>query len=165
MPRATHSIVLASIFAASVFAPLSGCGRGPDLRTASIAQRVSVDQGRARDAISAYRREHGRGGLQLDPTLEAAAGSQALAMASSGVLSHTVAGSLADRLAAVHVQGAADENVSGGYATLAAALQGWRNSPPHDANLLDPKMRRMGIGSAYAEQARYHQYWSLILAD
>lgn len=158
--RRAHSLWLVGALAACVAA----CSHSP--RVLSPAEPISVDQAAARDIISAYRREHGLGPLVVDPSLQAAAAAQAMAMASAGELSHTVAGTLAQRLDAAHIQArAADENVSGGYATLAAAIQGWRQSPPHDANLLDPKMTRMGLGGASSPTARYHQYWSLILAQ
>jgi uncharacterized protein YkwD len=145
---------------------LASCGRAPIEQPLLATHSVDVDQAEALAMVSEYRREHGLNGLQLDPTLEGAAASQAFAMASANELSHTVAGTLAQRLRAARVPpGAADENVSGGYNSIQSALTGWRKSPPHNANLLDPKMRRMGIGSAYAADSRYHQYWSLILAD
>ncbi|HVB89068.1 MAG TPA: CAP domain-containing protein [Beijerinckiaceae bacterium] len=149
-------------------------GLGCALLTSCTSPRVvsqaafpeEVDESQACKLISAYRVAHGLSGLRLDPELEKAAAAQAMAMASTDTLSHTVAGSLRERLDADHIRNrAAAENVSAGYFTLADAIEGWRRSPPHKANLLDPMMRRMGIGSAYVQNSRFHVYWSLILAD
>jgi uncharacterized protein YkwD len=157
----------AAVAAMSLGLALACCaGPPPQLSREGAARLEPVDQTQAQAMISRYRRAHGLFAVRIDPVLERAAESQALAMASTSTLSHTVAGSLAQRLSNAGLPAtAADENVSGGYFSLDAALAGWRKSPPHDRNLLDPHMRRIGIGSAYAAGARYKQYWSLILAD
>ena len=92
--------------------------------------------------------------------------SQASAMASNNHLSHEIAGSLDHRLnAAHHAKGWAVENVSAGYADADAALGGWERSPPHNLNLLDRKMRRMGIAAADAPGTRFKTYWALMMTD
>ncbi|MDH4051746.1 MAG: CAP domain-containing protein [Rubrivivax sp.] len=40
------------------------------------------------------------------------------------------------------------ENVGWNYPTAETLLQGWRQSPAHHQNLLDPKVARMGIAMA-----------------
>ena len=57
------------------------------------------------------------------------------------------------------------ENVSAGYHTLAEAFSGWRQSPPHNANMLDPAVRRMGIATAYVPGSKYHVFWALVLTE
>ena len=57
------------------------------------------------------------------------------------------------------------ENVSAGYHTLAEAFSGWRDSPPHNRNMLEPKMRRMGIAAAYAPDTKYKVFWALVMTD
>jgi hypothetical protein len=42
----------------------------------------------------------------------------------------------------------AAENISAGYHTLAEAFSGWRDSPPHRANILNPRFDSAGIGVA-----------------
>jgi len=138
----------------------------PHIEESLGAHPEQVDESEARRLISAYRLANGRSALVLDPALEQAAAAQAMAMAQTNTLSHTVAGTLGERLDAAHIiNKAAAENVSAGYSTLADAIAGWRRSPAHNANLLYPPMQRMGIGSAYVKNSKYHVYWSLILAD
>jgi uncharacterized protein YkwD len=57
------------------------------------------------------------------------------------------------------------ENVGAGYHTLAEAFSGWRDSPPHNKNMLTPGVTRMGIATAFAPKSKYKVYWALVLAQ
>jgi uncharacterized protein YkwD len=56
------------------------------------------------------------------------------------------------------------ENISAGYHTLAEAFSGWRDSPPHKANMLKSGVTKMGIAAVYAPNTKYKVFWTLILA-
>jgi uncharacterized protein YkwD len=56
------------------------------------------------------------------------------------------------------------ENIGAGYHTLAEAFSGWRDSPPHRANMLLTGATRMGIAAVYAPGSKYKVFWALILA-
>ena len=56
------------------------------------------------------------------------------------------------------------ENASAGYRTLAEAFSGWRDSPKHNAVMLDGRATRMGIATAYSPGSKYRVFWSLVLA-
>ncbi len=130
------------------------------------ASDARVDAGAAREMISLYRSNHGLGPVAVDPGLESAARAQAMAMARANKLSHEVRGDLTQRLdGAGYTKNAAVENVSAGYHTLAEAFSGWRQSKPHNANMLDPRMRRMGIATAYAPDSKYKVFWALVMTD
>jgi uncharacterized protein YkwD len=58
----------------------------------------------------------------------------------------------------------AAENISAGYHTLAEAFSGWRDSPPHRANMLLNGATRIGIAAVYTPKSKYKVYWALILA-
>ena len=60
---------------------------------------------------------------------------------------------------------AAAENISAGYHTMAEAFSGWRDSPPHRANMLLNGATRMGIAAVYAPKSKYKVFWALILAQ
>ena len=125
-----------------------------------------VDAGAAREMISLYRSNHGLAPVAVDPGLEAAAQTQVTAMARADKLSHEVRGNLGLRLdGAGFTKNAAVENVSAGYHTLAEAFSGWRQSKPHNENMLNPRMRRMGIATAYAPGSKYKVYWALVMTD
>jgi uncharacterized protein YkwD len=139
--------------------------------TSSLYQSMTapgtrLDALAARDMISLYRGNQGLEALTLDPNLMAAAQAQADAMAKADKLSHEVRGSLTERLDRAGSQkSAAVENVSAGYDTMAEVFSGWRQSPPHNANMLAPRMRRMGIAAATNPHTRYKVFWSLMLAN
>lgn len=139
-------------------------GAEPSMYRSLAAAEARVDPAAARDMISLYRRNKGLGALTLDDGLQRVAEAQARDMAQSGNLADR--GALGDRLAGAGVQTpAAVENVSAGYRTLAEAFSGWRDSAPHNARMLDTRVKRMGIATAYAPGAKYKVYWALVLAD
>ena len=146
---------------------LAGCAGLPLQPSKQLsATAASVDLTAAHDMISAYRRAHGLSPVALDPVLVRVAQNQAMAMARADVMSHTVDGGLMARLdGAGAANKAAIENVSAGYESLASAVAGWQHSPEHNANLLDPKMRRMGIAAANAPGSRFKLYWALDMTD
>lgn len=155
---------------------LAGCAEAPSIapqasqepsmyRSLAAAGAV-VDANAARDMISLYRSNKGLGALAVDPGLQRIAEAQARAMAADGKISHDAHGTLTQRLnAAGYGKNIAVENVSAGYHTLAEAFSGWRDSPPHNANMLAKGMKRMGIATAYTPGAKYKVFWTLVLTD
>ena len=160
-------------FLASLGLALSGCSDQPasfagepSFYRSMSAQEARVDPVAARDMVSIYRRNNGLPTLSIDPQLQKEAAAQAMAMAAADSMSHTVRGSLMARLDGVGYQHtAAVENISAGYHTLAEAFSGWRQSPPHNANMLNPKMHRMGIATAFAPGSKYKVFWALVMSD
>ncbi len=139
-------------------------GSEPPMYRSLAAAEARVDPAAARDMISLYRRNSGLGALALDDGLRRVAEAQARDMAQSGDLA--ARGELADRLASAGVQTpAAVENVSAGYHTLAEAFSGWRDSPPHRANMLSRDVTKLGIAASYAPNTKYKVFWTLILAS
>ena len=57
------------------------------------------------------------------------------------------------------------ENISAGYHTLAEAFSGWRDSPPHRANMLKSGVTKLGIAASYAPGTKYKVFWTMILAS
>jgi len=160
--------------AACLALALAGCNAtepGPEILSpephhALASGRAALDEGAAREMISLYRKNNGLAAVANDPVLQKAAQRQANAMAEAGRLDHNVSGPFGKRIAAAgRGSSYAVENVSAGYETFEAALAGWRRSPPHNENLLEPHVRRMGIATAYAPDARYRVYWALIMTD
>jgi uncharacterized protein YkwD len=168
------AIVKRCLWACSALA-LAGCNLtepGPTVSSEppqrhALASRAAVlDERAAREMISLYRKNNGRSEVAADAALQKAAQFQANAMAEAGRLDHNVKGSFVKRIAAAgHRRGYAVENVSAGYESLEAALAGWRRSKLHNDNLLEPHVRRMGIATAYAPDARYKVFWALIMSD
>jgi uncharacterized protein YkwD len=153
---------------------LAGCSSSPVGFTLSgepgfykklNATTAKVDPVAARDMFSIYRVNHGLSRLTIDPALQKAAEEQVLAMARADRMSHEIGGTLMSRLDGRLDHTRAVENISAGYHTLAEAFSGWRESPSHNKNMLNPAMRRMGIATAYVPESKYKVYWALILTD
>src|SRR5262245_56282608 len=104
----------------------------------------------AQGAISGYRKQHGLGGVSVDPALMRLARQQAAAMARSGSLDHNVGGSFASRMGSSN-RSIAAENIAGGTTDLASTLAMWKRSSGHNANLLKPGVSRIGIASAASD--------------
>ena len=91
---------------------------------------------------------------------------QAALMAKRDKLDHAVGKPFAARLkAAGYDAKIAAENIGAGYHTLAEAFSGWRDSPPHRANMLLKGATRMGIAAVYTPKSKYKVYWALELAE
>jgi len=127
---------------------------------------AKLDPQAAASMISLYRQNNGLGGVTVDPELMKLAEQQSQAMASRNKLDHDVKGPLAKRLnASGYPATVAVENVSAGYHTMAEAFSGWRDSPPHKANMLKTGVTNLGIAATYAPNTKYKVFWTLILAS
>jgi uncharacterized protein YkwD len=163
-------------FLASLGLSLGGCSDttptpaattgSPTFYQSLNAGNVAVDPVAARDMISVYRHNHGLATLTIDSVLQDEARAQVDAMAKANEVSHTVRGTLASRISKSSTpRAAAVENVSAGYHTLAEAFSGWRESKPHNDNMLNPRVRRMGIATAYVPGSKYKVFWALVMTD
>jgi uncharacterized protein YkwD len=124
-----------------------------------------LDANAAASMISGYRQNNGLTAVVLDPTLMRLADEQAHAMAARDKLDHDVKGEFGKRMKASGFDAKlAVENVSAGYHTLAEAFSGWRDSPPHRANMLKNGATAMGIAAVYTPNSKYKVFWTLILA-
>jgi len=52
------------------------------------------------------------------------------------------------------------ENLAAGNSTASATFDQWRNSPGHNANMLNANYVAIGIGRAYNASSRYRWYWT-----
>jgi hypothetical protein len=116
------------------------------------------------EMISRYRREHGLSTVKTDPQLTAVAERQAKAMAASGIMDHSVAGSFGSRITSVNANRAA-ENIAAGTKTWAETFRMWQNSPGHNANLLQARADSVGVAVARNEQTRYKIFWAMVIAE
>jgi uncharacterized protein YkwD len=127
---------------------------------------ATLDPQAAASMISLYRQNNGLAGVVVDPDLMKLAAAQSEAMAKRNKLDHDVKGPLEKRLGASgYPAKLAVENVSAGYHTLAEAFSGWRDSPPHRANMLSRDVTKLGIAASYAPNTKYKVFWTLILAS
>jgi uncharacterized protein YkwD len=150
---------------------LGGCAAEAPIEQPSMYLSMAnggakLDPQAAASMISLYRQNNGLGGVTVDPALMNLAEQQSQAMASRNKLDHDVKAPLARRLGASgYTATLAVENVSAGYHTLAEAFSGWRDSPPHKANMLKNGVTKLGIAASYAPNTKYKVFWTLILAS
>ncbi|HHB82586.1 MAG TPA: CAP domain-containing protein [Devosia sp.] len=112
--------------------------------------------------INATRAANGRKPLSYNPILGRAATTHARLMASRGELSHTLGGSLRERVTAAGYRGAVGENLAGGQRTLELAIKGWLESPAHRSTLLNDRFNEFGLAVASGGGA-HKIYWAMIL--
>jgi uncharacterized protein YkwD len=137
----------------------------PTFYNSMAAAGAEVDAKAAASMISGYRRNNGLGVVTLDPHLMRMAQEQARAMASKNRFEHDAAGVFAQRIKhSGYDAKIAVENIGAGYHTLAEAFSGWRDSPPHRANMLHSGVTKMGIATAYSANSKYKVFWALVLA-
>lgn len=148
---------------------LAGCAGGllptglPGFNQNLATADAKLDAKAAQAMISGYRHNNGLAAVSLDPRLMQLAEQQAHAMATRNRLGHDVWRPFSERISAYDASVAA-ENVAAGYDNLTEVFSGWRASPSHRANMLNPGVTKMGIAAVYAPQSRYKVFWSLILA-
>jgi len=111
-------------------------------------QAPSPQTQRILDLTNQARTEHGLPALQWDATLASAAQAHAQRMTDQRTLSHQLPGEpdLPSRAgqAGAHFRTVAENVAMGGNAE--ALQKQWMNSPPHRANILDPRLDHVGIG-------------------
>ena len=149
---------------------LSACADNPPPSQPSFYRSLAqagaeLDANAAQSMISGYRQNNGLDPVTLDAELMRLADVQARAMAKRDKLDHNIAGPFKDRLRKSGFDAKLGaENISAGYHTLAEAFSGWRDSPPHKANMLLKGATRMGIAAVYSPSSKYKVYWTLIVA-
>jgi len=160
------------LLAAMALAALAGCADSyvpkeqPSFYRDLAAPGAELDAAAAASMISGYRANNGLPAVTLDPALMQLAQAQAALMAKRDRLDHDAGKPFTARLkASGYDASAAAENISAGYHTLAEAFSGWRDSPPHRANMLLKGATRIGIAAVYTPASKYKVYWTLILAE
>jgi uncharacterized protein YkwD len=114
--------------------------------------------------ISAYRRAHGLSAVRADSRLSAVALRQAQAMAASGSINHSAAGSFSSRVTPLRKSRAA-ENIAAGFLTFAETLKQWKESAGHRANLLMPGAKKVGVASVANAKSPYRMFWAMVITD
>lgn len=113
--------------------------------------------------VNADRKAQGLAPLSHNALLDRVARAHAADMSQNGFFSHTGSKGTSPRerlKAAGYGPCRTAENIGDGYRTAEAAAKGWRESPPHQRNNLDPKLLEYGVGHA-AEGRK----WVLLLAQ
>ena len=114
---------------------------------AGEASNASDDErfaARLAERVNQYRDRKGAAALSSDASLASIAHEHSAAMAAAKRLSHDGFESRIRRSR----RSLCVENVGWNYRTPDDQLDGWQRSPEHDRNLLDARVKQMGIGVA-----------------
>ena len=139
---------------------------------ASPAQAVSYNSEEIAfvQMLNDYRASNGLGALLVSDAASLACDRHNSDMGKYGFFSHTTGGSdwfavgalPWDRMAACgyDYNTTMGENIAAGYATAAAVFAGWKSSSGHNANMLNPKYRVVGVSLVQLSGSRYGSYWT-----
>lgn len=133
-----------ALVAALLWPVVAGSASVPDLPQAFV-DRVAV-------LVNEYRAQHRLGELSAAETLGRVAEGHSRRMAEVGRPSHD---GFRDRFRAVDSE-LCVENIAAYFESPEALVDGWRRSPAHDRNLLEPRIGRMGL----AARGRYVTFFA-----
>jgi uncharacterized protein YkwD len=164
------ALLLAGLAAAPDVHSAAHCGAAPS--TEEILSRLNAARQRGaacRQAAAPLPAEP----LQWNPSLAAAAAAQSRDMAELDHMSHRDSHdrALPERLAQMGYRfSAAAENVAVGYPSLDAVVEAWLGSESHCDNLMNAKVRELGLACVDAKNTRTGsaaegRYWTLILGS
>lgn len=139
-------------------AALSGCTAGVAPPGSTSPAQLSTETIIAK--INETRSSFGKRPLTYNKRLEAAARTHAQLMASRNTLSHTIGGTLRERVTVAGYTGAVGENLGAGQTTLEKVIQGWLDSRGHRSTLLSPNFTEFGLAAARSSSGK--TYWAFI---
>lgn len=116
------------------------------------------------DLLNQYRVENERVPLLIDPSIQAAAEWMSTDMGVNAYFSHTdsLGRSPWDRMCfyGYCYNTWKGENIAAGFVTGSNVFQGWKDSPGHNANMLGPNYRVMGLARVYTAGSPFGWYWT-----
>jgi len=139
-------------------------------QSGSAATTYDTEELRFLRLINEYRQENGAGPLILSDTLAVAAEHHSKDMAEYGFFAHDTEASSYyrvgskpwDRMAAegYDYNTIRGENLATGTETAEQSFQAWRESPSHNAAMLDGRYRVIGIARVYEPGGKHAWYWT-----
>ena len=126
--------------------------------TRSLAQDPAVTE--VVRLVNVERARAGCTAVRVDARLATAARLHSEDMARQDYFSHTSLDGRSpwDRIGAQGYAYGSAENIAAGYATPAAVMTGWMNSPGHRANILNCSNKALGVGIGHG--GSYGIYWT-----
>ncbi|MEV6298628.1 CAP domain-containing protein [Actinoplanes sp. NPDC051861] len=102
--------------------------------------------------INVERSKNGCAALTVNAALTKAARGHSTYMAQSGSFSHTGKGgtSFSARIKTAGYAKPGAENIAWGYRTGSDVVKGWMKSPGHRANIVNCKLKTVGVGAVYS---------------
>lgn len=139
-------------------AALSGCTAA--MKPPGSTSPAQLSTATIMEKINGTRAQYGRKPLTYNAELARAARTHADLMASRNTLSHTLGGTLRERVTVAGYRGAVGENLGSGQATLESVIEGWLNSRGHRSTLLSPNFKEFGFAAARSSSGK--TYWAFI---
>ncbi|MDX2043654.1 MAG: CAP domain-containing protein [Acidobacteriota bacterium] len=132
--------------------------------TAAQTPTIDAEEQGVLKLINDYRAQNGLGALRVSVALTRAADWMSADMAAKNYFSHTDS-SGRDPFARMSAFGYSyntyrGENIAAGYGDAARTFNLWRNSPSHNAAMLNPNFKVLGISRAYSASTTYKWYWT-----
>jgi uncharacterized protein YkwD len=118
--------------------------------------------------VNDYRRSHGLGELAYQPALQQAADWMSKDMGDKNYFSHTdsLGRDPFKRMAGFSYQGGwMGENIAAGKGSAGDVFNQFKNSPIHNANLLKPEYKKLGIARYFRPGSQYGWYWTVDFGD
>lgn len=153
------------IIAMALAAPVAGPRVAGEAQAAvTCAQPSEADLAVILASVNNQRQGNGLAAVRAHPALVQAAAQQACDMARRGQMSHSGRGGVGARVrAAGYGASVTAENIGAGQVDAAGVVRMWVQSPSHRANILNRRVRDIGVGQALGADGRT-RYWSLVLA-
>lgn len=121
---------------------------------------VELAEAKAFELTNAERAANGCPALAADDRLATAARAHSADMAAQDYFDHVSQDgrSFVDRVKAAGYPAPGAENIAAGQRTAEAVIKGWMDSPGHRANILNCKLKTLGVGMARG--GSYGIYWT-----
>ncbi|MFE9748757.1 CAP domain-containing protein [Saccharothrix saharensis] len=121
---------------------------------------VELAEAKVLELTNAERAANGCPALAADDRLAAAARAHSADMAANNYFDHVSQDgrSFVDRVKAAGYPSPGAENIAAGQRTAEAVVKGWMDSPGHRANILNCKLKALGVGMARG--GSYGIYWT-----
>lgn len=156
------AILLSIALAAAAFASPGAARAGPNCSASASLDSEELEVLRL---INDYRQDHDLPPLAPSETLSRAASWKSGHMAHNDYFGHDDEGldrGFVDRLhdCGYNYNTWVGENIAAGHESGADTFDQWRNSPAHEANILNSHYTAVGIGRVYDEGSTYDWYWT-----
>ncbi|WP_123747363.1 CAP domain-containing protein [Saccharothrix texasensis] len=132
----------------------------PPAPAAPTRTEVELAEAKVVELTNGERAANGCPALAADGRLAAAARAHSADMAAQNYFDHVSKDgrSFVDRVKAAGYPSPGAENIAAGQRTAEAVLKGWMDSPGHRANILNCKLKTLGVGMARG--GSYGIYWT-----
>jgi uncharacterized protein YkwD len=159
--RIAIALTLAAVLAVALATPERAAFAGPDC---TVDASIDAEEQELLRLINAHRRDNGLDPLALSSRLSRAAAWKARHMAEGDYFSHDDDGTGRNFVDRIRDCGYREntwlgENIAAGHETALRTFDQWRDSPGHNANMLNEDFRAIGIGRHYDGGSEYGWYW------